>query len=90
MPPSLFRISRDRPAYYLTSVAKDRLPVFQTRTIAQITCDAIDEARRTGQFLIFAYVLMLEHLHIVTDSSTEARDIHRYVNGIVSRRVLTI
>ena len=89
MPPKrLFQISRDSPAYYLTSVAKDRLPVFRTDAIAQIACDAITEAKRSGGFLIFAYVIMPEHLHIVTDSRRESRDIHRFVNGIISRRVL--
>ncbi len=87
MPPT-FKISRDHPAYYLTSVAKDRLPVFRTDAIAQIACRAIDEARRSGNFFIFAYVIMPDHAHLVTDSKLESRDVHRYVNGIVSRRVI--
>ena len=84
----MFQISKDSPAYYLTSVTKDRLPVFRTNTIAEITCKAIDEARRSGKFLIFAYVVMLEHLHLVTDNSRSSKDIHRFVNGIISRRVI--
>lgn len=88
MPPKRFQISRDSPAYYLTAVTKDRLPVFRTATIARLVCSAIDEARRSGKFLIFAYVLMLDHLHLVTDSSLESKDVHRFVNGIVSRRVI--
>ena len=87
MPP-MFRISRDRPAYYLTSVTKDRLPVFRTEAIARIVCNVMEEARRSARFLIFAYVIMLDHLHLVTDGRLESRDIHRYVNGIVSRRVI--
>jgi REP element-mobilizing transposase RayT len=38
--------------------------------------------------MIFAYVLMLDHLHLVTDSARASKDIHRFVNGIVSRRVI--
>ena len=89
MPPfDMFQISKDSPAYYLTSVAKDRLPVFRTNIISEITCKAIDEARRSGKFLIFAYVVMLDHLHLVTDNSRTSKDVHRFVNGIVSRRVI--
>ena len=31
---------------------------------------------------------MLDHLHLVTDSSRSLKDIHRYVNGIISRRII--
>lgn len=84
----MFRIAKDTPAFYLTSVAKDRLPLFRTDTIARITCDAIDEARDSANFLIFAYVIMYDHIHLVTDSHRKSKDIHRFVNGIVSRRVI--
>jgi putative transposase len=84
----MFRISKDSPAFYLTSVTKDRLPVFRTAAIADITCKAIAEARKSGGFFIFAYVLMLDHLHLVTDSERKSKDIHRFVNGIVARRVI--
>lgn len=84
----MFRISRDNPAYYLTSVAKDRLPIFRSDKLAMIACNAIDEARKSAGFFIFAYVLMLDHLHLVTDSRRASQDIHRFVNGIVSRRII--
>lgn len=88
MPPKKFIISRDNPAFYLTSVGKDRLPIFRKAEIADLACSAIDEARRSGGFLIFAYVIMPDHGHIVTDGSRKSRDIHRFVNGIVSRRII--
>ena len=84
----MFQISKDSPAFYLTSVAKDRLPVFRTETFAEIACKALDEARRSGGFLIFAYSVMPDHTHLVTDSERESKDIHRFVNGIVSRRII--
>ncbi len=84
----MFSVSKDTPAYYLTSVTKDRLPVFRTATIAEITCKAIDEARLSGGFLIFAYVVMPDHLHLVTDNHRTTKETHRFVNGIISRRVI--
>jgi REP element-mobilizing transposase RayT len=84
----MFRISRDNPAFYLTAVTKDRLPIFRTPALAQIMCNALDEARRSGKFLIFAYVIMLDHLHLVADSKVDSKDIFRYVKGIASRRII--
>ncbi|MFZ1702580.1 MAG: transposase [Pyrinomonadaceae bacterium] len=83
----MFRPTRDTPAYYLTSVTKDRLHVFKKHEIADLTCKAIDEARRSGKFLIFAYVIMLDHLHLVTDSRIKSAEVLRFINGIISRRV---
>lgn len=84
----MFRISRDNPAYYLTAVTRDRLPIFRTEALAQLMCEALDEARRSGKFLIFAYVIMLDHLHLVTDSNVASKDIFRFVKGIGSRRII--
>jgi REP element-mobilizing transposase RayT len=64
----MFRISKDSPAYYLTSVAKDRLPVFRKVNIQEIICKAITEARTSAGFLLFAYALMPDHLHTIVGS----------------------
>ena len=84
----MFRISRDTPAYYLTAVTKDRLPIFRTDAFARIMCDALVEAKLSGKFLIFAYVVMLDHFHLVTDSEVASKDILRFVKGIASRRII--
>ncbi|HEY8185590.1 MAG TPA: hypothetical protein VIF64_05955 [Pyrinomonadaceae bacterium] len=54
-------ISRDTPALYITAVAKDRLPVFRTDAIKIITCNALNEARESGGFSIYAYAIMPDH-----------------------------
>src|SRR5258706_2041022 len=81
-------ISRDTPALDVTGVAKDRLPVFRTETIKVITCKAIDEARKSGAFAIYAYVLMADHFHAITDSILKPSKVIQYLNGIISRRVI--
>ncbi|MEP6912362.1 MAG: transposase [bacterium] len=81
-------ISRDSPALYLTSTARDRLPVFRTNLIKQITCSALDEARKSCGFDIYAYVIMPDHLHAITDSEFKPSKILKYINGIISRRVI--
>lgn len=84
----MFSPSPDSPAYYLTSVTKDRLAVFRRDELKAIACNALNEARTSGKFLIFAYVIMLDHLHVVTDSEIKARVIFRFINGIISRRII--
>jgi REP-associated tyrosine transposase len=84
----MFSPSADSPAYYLTSVTKDRLPVFRRDELKAIACEALSEARSSGKFLIFAYVIMPDHIHVVTDSEKKSRVVLRFINGIISRRVI--
>jgi REP element-mobilizing transposase RayT len=72
----------------MTIVAKDRLPVFQTDAIKRVTCEAIDEARATGNVLLFAYVIMPDHLHLLTDCPKTSADVVRCVKGLTARRVI--
>jgi putative transposase len=81
-------ISRDTPALYITAVAKDRLPVFRTDPIKVITCKALDEARKSGGFAIYAYVIMPDHLHAIADSAIKPSKVLQFTNGIISRRVI--
>ena len=83
-------ISRDTPALYITAVTKDRLPVFRTDPIKIITCKALDEARKSGGFAIYAYVIMPDHFHAITDSAIKPSRVLQFINGIISRRLLTI
>ena len=64
----MFRISKDSPVYYLTSVANNRLPVFQTEKLKNLLCDALSEARISAHLLIFAYVIMPDHIHALIGS----------------------
>jgi putative transposase len=81
-------ISRDTPALYLTCVARNRLHVFRTDAIKIITCAALDEARRSGGFAIYAYLIMPDDLHAISDSLLTPSRVLRFINGIISRRVI--
>src|SRR5262245_53829106 len=83
-----FRISRDTPALFITAVTKDRLPVFRTEPVKTVTCRAIDRARVSCEFLLLAYVLMPDHLHLLTDSPRAASELLRYVKGTIAHDVL--
>jgi REP element-mobilizing transposase RayT len=82
-------ISRDNPCLSIASVARDRLPVFRTDALKEIVCAALDEARHSAGFAIFAYVIMPDHLHLITDGALKSSDTLRFVNGISSHRVIS-
>ena len=81
-------ISPNSPAYYLTSVARDRLSVFRVDALKSVACKALAEARTSGGFLIFVYVIMPDHLHLITDGEKKSARVLQFANGIVSRRVI--
>jgi REP element-mobilizing transposase RayT len=81
-----YLISQDSPALYITVVTKDRLPVFRKDYLKEVLCQAIDEARK--RFLLFAYVIMLDHLHLLTSKPTEVSEVLRVLKGITARRVI--
>jgi REP element-mobilizing transposase RayT len=81
-------ISRDSPCYYLTSVTRARLSVFRSDELKLITCAALDEARRSGGFALYAYVIMPNHLHLITDHSLTPSRTLQFINGITSRRII--
>lgn len=87
-PMEKFRVSKDTPSLYITAVAKDRLPVFQTDAIKSVTCQALDEARASCGFLLFAYVIMPDHLHLLADSPRPPSEVLRYIKGTIAHRVI--
>jgi putative transposase len=84
----MITISKDTPCLYLTAVTKDRLPVFRTDALKTVACAALDEARRSGSFYLFAYVMMPDHLHVLTDGARKPSDVLRFTKGIMSRRII--
>ena len=83
-----FKVSIDTPALFITAVSKDRLPVFQKDTLKKIACDAIDEARQSCGFLLFAYVIMLDHIHLLTDAPRKPSEVLQYIKGIMGHRII--
>ena len=82
----LYLISQDTPALYITPVTKDRLPVFRKDDMKEVLCRAIDEARKA--FLLFAYVVMWDHLHLLTSRPANTSDVLRVLKSLTARRVI--
>jgi REP element-mobilizing transposase RayT len=84
----MFRISKDSPVHYLTSVAHNRLPIFKTTKLKELMCEALKEARNSGSLLIFAYVVMPDHVHALIGSQRKPSEVLQYVNGISGHRII--
>jgi REP element-mobilizing transposase RayT len=83
-----FLISQDSPSLYITIVTKDRLPVFKTEGMKELLCNAIADARKSAGFLLFAYVIMVDHLHLLTNRPSTTSDVLRVVKSLTARRVI--
>jgi len=84
----MFQISRSTPVYYFTSVTHHRLPIFRTDELKQVLCRAFDEARGRHKILILAYVIMLDHIHLLVYNEKPLVETLRLVNGVGARRVI--
>jgi len=82
------QISFDTPFYYFTSVTHHRLPIFRTDTMKDILCEAFDKARDSSGILFFAYAVMYDHFHFITDGKRSPSDSLRYLNGVTARKVI--
>src|SRR6185295_7100538 len=83
-----FLISQDSPVLYITTVTKDRLPVFRTDQMKDVLCRAIDEARKSAGSLLFAYVIMIDHMHLLTSRPSTTSEVLRVLKGLTARRII--
>jgi putative transposase len=86
--PHRFQISQDSQALFITVVTRNRLPVFKTDQMKAVLCRAVDEARRSAGFLMLAYVIMFEHMHLITSRPTTTSNVLRVLKGLTARRVI--
>ena len=61
-----------------SGIQKDRLK--------EVLCNAIQEARQ--RFLLFAYVIMIDHLHLLTSKPASTSEVLRVLKGLTARRVI--
>ena len=81
-------INKDTPCLFITTVTRNRLPVFRIDTPERRGLRVTGRARRSAGFALFAYVIMPEHLHVLADGILQASETLRYINGILSRRAI--
>ena len=83
-----FLVSQDSPILYITVVTKDRLPIFRTDQMKEVLCHAVDEARKSAGFLLFAYAIMIDHMHLLASRPSTTSDVLRVLKGLTARRII--
>src|SRR5882724_8781095 len=81
-------ISRDKPCLYITAGCNDRLPVYRTDALKTVVCQAFANARISGKFSIFAYVIMPDHIHMVTGGELKPSETLRFIKGVPANHVI--
>lgn len=81
-------ISVNSPCYFFTCVTHRRLPIFQTEKMKQVLVEALKQARFSSAMFYFAYAIMSDHLHIITDGKRSPSDTLRYINGVSAKYIL--
>jgi REP element-mobilizing transposase RayT len=54
----------------------------------QVLVAALDHARASSGMLLFAYAIMIDHLHIITDGKRSPSDSLRFINGVSAKFIL--
>lgn len=53
--------------HYLTFVTFRRVPIFKSAAICQFLIDSLRETREKHPFKLIAYVIMLDHIHLIVN-----------------------
>ena len=65
MPHGLVRYQHSNQSHFLTFSCYQRLPHFFNERFRDIFLDCLERTRRRYRFLVYAYVIMPEHVHLV-------------------------
>ena len=85
---SRYKILDNQYPYYLTCTIVDWLPLFSNPYIVQIILDSPGFLQKENRLLIYAYVIMENHLHLNASSddlSKEIGDFKSYTETVRTR-----
>jgi len=51
-------------------------------------CEALNRARQSADLLIFAYVIMADHIHLITTRPIAQSEVLRFINGGTANKVI--
>jgi len=76
---------RGRHSYFLTFCAADRQPVLGDPAIANMVTAQILQTARWYDFIVLAYCIMPDHLHLLVHGQTDRADARRFVTSLKRR-----
>lgn len=72
---SRYKIFEDSRPYFLTCTIVNWLPLFINPPIVQIVLDSLTFMQQNDRLILFAYVIMENHLHLVAASENLSKEI---------------
>jgi putative transposase len=78
---SRYHFFENEAPYFLTCTVVKWLPLFSSKAIVQIIIDSLTFLQETQRLIVYAYVIMENHLHLIASSqniSKEVGDFKRY------------
>jgi putative transposase len=92
MPLGLKRIQHSQQSHFITFSCYHRRPFFRDERLRDIFLQSLEQTRDRYHFLVFGYVVMPEHVHLLV-SETEAEVLSKAIQALkisVARRALSL
>lgn len=86
---SRYKIFETHFPYFLSSSVVHWLPLFSNSKIAQIVFDSLNFLQQEKRIVLYAYVLMENHFHIIASSSQLATEIARF-KSFTARKIIDL
>jgi len=84
---SRYQIYQKEYPYFLTSSVVYGLPIFANKIAANIVLDSLQHLQAEKDVTIYAYVIMVNHIHLVARSDSLARDISS-LKSFTARKII--
>ena len=84
---SRYRIVNDRHPYFLTCTIVEWLPLFLNSDVVQIILDSLQFLQKENRLLIYSYVIMENHLHLIASSPDLSKEIGDF-KSFTARRIV--
>jgi len=89
MPRSRYKITDPKAPHFLTATVNNWLPLFTRMETVQILFDSWTFLQRDSGFILYGYVVLENHLHMVVASSDLSRDMQRFKSW-TAREILAL
>jgi putative transposase len=74
----------DARAYHLTTITRERAPIFLEPRFARATLNVMYDHRKQFEYAIYAFVLMPDHWHVLLNPLESKRSVSELLGGLKS------
>ena len=86
---SRYKTFNDQYPYYLTSTIVEWKPLFLDPTVAQIIIDSLRFLQKENRLMIYSYVIMENHLHLISSSQNLSKEVGNF-KSYTARKIIDL